>query len=216
MEDSHGHNYNTPSSIEALESLPSFEFLEKDPRPTFLFDLQGSLTNETHRLRPVFRNASLKYQADLTRLASGQIESSSRPDEQEFVQWALEQTEHTFLHKGFRWVSFTLRKRWRIISGTEDTKASSHAVIHRNKPSSSPDPEAVAQGHRLTGIGGPHHAWTDTLSDSPHVDMFRRTNWSETALGPLESWPDLLRHMTQFLMADSRAACLFWWILFPS
>jgi hypothetical protein len=52
--------------------------------------------------------------------------------------------------------------------------------------------------------------WTQDLPQSPHVDLFRATDWARNGLGPFDTWSDTLRLFTGFVMADSRAACVWW------
>jgi hypothetical protein len=52
--------------------------------------------------------------------------------------------------------------------------------------------------------------WTDDLPNTDHVRFFRETNWGETDLGPLVNWDPVLRLYTRMVLADSRAACLWW------
>jgi hypothetical protein len=54
------------------------------------------------------------------------------------------------------------------------------------------------------------HDWTQDLPQTAHVDLFRATDWGRNGLGPLDDWGDTLRLFTGFVMADSRAACLWW------
>lgn len=52
--------------------------------------------------------------------------------------------------------------------------------------------------------------WTQDLPQTAHVDLLRATDWARNGLGPLDAWGDTLRLFTGFVMADSRAACLWW------
>lgn len=54
------------------------------------------------------------------------------------------------------------------------------------------------------------HDWTADLPQTEHVHFFRNRDWSGTALGPLKDWSPTLRLFTGFVLADSRAACLWW------
>jgi signal transduction histidine kinase len=65
-------------------------------------------------------------------------------------------------------------------------------------------PTTTERGH------GDAHDWTADLPDTDHVRFFRNTNWARTDLGPLDSWSPTLRLFTGFVLADSRAACLWW------
>ncbi|KAA8612660.1 BaeS Signal transduction histidine kinase [Pyrenophora tritici-repentis] len=53
-------------------------------------------------------------------------------------------------------------------------------------------------------------AWTHGLPQTDHVRFFQTTDWSCTALGPLESWSSNLRLFATFVLSDSRPACLWW------
>ncbi|OAL53988.1 putative histidine kinase HHK15p [Pyrenochaeta sp. DS3sAY3a] len=52
--------------------------------------------------------------------------------------------------------------------------------------------------------------WTAALPQTDHVRFFRRTDWAATSLGPLASWDATLRIMATLVLADSKAACLWW------
>jgi len=54
--------------------------------------------------------------------------------------------------------------------------------------------------------------WTEDLPQTDHVRFFRATDWSKSELGPLSTWPPTLRLFTRFVLADSRAACLWWYV----
>lgn len=56
------------------------------------------------------------------------------------------------------------------------------------------------------------HDWTEDLPKTDHVRFFRDTDWSKTSLGPLNTWSPTLRLFTGFVLADSRAACLWWYV----
>jgi hypothetical protein len=52
--------------------------------------------------------------------------------------------------------------------------------------------------------------WTEALPQTDHVGFFRNVDWAQTALGPLQQWATALRMYTHMVMADSRAATLYW------
>jgi PAS domain S-box-containing protein len=52
--------------------------------------------------------------------------------------------------------------------------------------------------------------WAARLPQTEHTRFFRTTNWASTALGPLEKWSPTLQLFAGFVLADSRAACLWW------
>ncbi|KAL5120426.1 hypothetical protein ACEQ8H_001716 [Pleosporales sp. CAS-2024a] len=52
--------------------------------------------------------------------------------------------------------------------------------------------------------------WTLDLPQTDHVRLFRTTDWASTDLGPLRDWSPTLRLFVGFVLASSRAACLWW------
>ena len=54
--------------------------------------------------------------------------------------------------------------------------------------------------------------WTRSLPETDHVRFFRSTNWAATALGPIKDWGIALRLHTHTLFADSRSACIYWYV----
>lgn len=209
------------------------ELLECDSRPTFILDLERTQQPYDQRLHTVFSNRSLQRLPHI--LDAVQLREGVPADEGElgqysqFKEWAT--SASTRGHKGdvstipfdyqtISWTSSTLRKRWRIVSGSpiglKDTSAGS-------LPSPPAGWHAEPQG-RIAMPGGPraqkqsgklqariHPKWVDELPTSEHVQFFKATDWSATALGPLQDWSICHRQMTRLLMCDSRAACAFWY-----
>ncbi|KAL8682878.1 MAG: hypothetical protein Q9186_001124 [Xanthomendoza sp. 1 TL-2023] len=207
------------------------DWFENDDRPTMVLDL-NNVSIEQPRLHFLFANKAFRGHAPLsTRLniilqdplapaaTSGQMECS-----QHFTQWATDTSSPTDSHKrksssmasdGHIWTKSTIRKRWRVVSGSK-------------LPGGQPDggetrvtPSPVAAFERLTTDTSKDTLpiqesmpsmmlWTDALPWTEHASLFRETNWSKTALGPLASWPSNLRQMVLYLFADSRPSCLFW------
>jgi hypothetical protein len=54
--------------------------------------------------------------------------------------------------------------------------------------------------------------WTEDLPKTDHVRFFLSTDWSKSSLGPLSTWSPTLQLFTGFVLADSRAACLWWYV----
>ncbi|KAJ8114751.1 hypothetical protein OPT61_g3436 [Boeremia exigua] len=83
--------------------------------------------------------------------------------------------------------------------------------IAQRKQQPTPPPES---GGAMTLImpNGQHmeRDWTEDLPKTDHVRFFRETDWSKTKLGSLDTWSPTLRVFTTFVLADSRAACLWW------
>jgi len=52
--------------------------------------------------------------------------------------------------------------------------------------------------------------WTEQLPHTEHVRFLCNIDWARSRLGPLKDWNANLRLFTGFVLADSRAACLWW------
>ena len=140
-----------------------------------------------------------------------------------FKQWAIGFPNHKYLtdghlptifYHGLLWTCSTLRRRWRIISGMRN-KGPNLPPADLSQTPYDALPRIVQQGKKATDTHrskecGRYLKWTDVLPPSLHIQFFKDTDWSATALGPLDEWPYLLRQVTRFLMSDSRLATLFW------
>lgn len=210
----------------ALGDIGMIELLECDSRPTFILDLDRPQDSCDHRLHTTFTNTALQLLPHI--LCPAQVEKDMAVDDDAleqfllFKEWATSSftQDHkandrvTFECQNLLWVGLTLRKRWRIISapGLDPPTGS--------PPSPPGGSQTGSHGMKLdfrkengvlqTGI---HTTWVDDLPVSEHVQLFKSTNWSVTALGPLETWSGCLQQMTRFLMTDSRAACMIWYKL---
>lgn len=65
-------------------------------------------------------------------------------------------------------------------------------------------------GATMNAQGGALHDWTEHLARTEHTRLFRKTDWTRNGLGPLQDWDSTLQLFANFVLADSRAACLWW------
>lgn len=65
-------------------------------------------------------------------------------------------------------------------------------------------------GASTSAQGDIGHDWTENLPQCDHTRFFRNTDWAGCGLGALKDWDSTLRLFTGFVLADSRAACLWW------
>ena len=207
------------------------ELLEYDSRPTFILDLHRTQDPYDHRLDTAFSNVALQRLPRVLRPVQQGRDTVVDDDALEqfslFKEWATSSSTHDhaaesyttpFEYQNLFWIRTTLRKRWRIISGS----ATSLHTPAGSPPSPPTELQAEINGKSTRPMNirprkengsfetGIHPAWVDDLPISEHVQLFKSTNWSATALGPLETWSGCLRQMTRFLMSDSRAGRMFW------
>lgn len=231
MVDGQGTTGHRPMLAPALSDIGIIELLECDPRPTFILDLEGLQYANDEVLHTVFTNASLKRLPRILYPAQVKRDAPSDDDELEqywdFKEWATRSPtyRHTadgfanpFNYRDLSWTCSTLRKRWRIISGSAIVPNDTSAGLSRGRAAEpQKDPQGVVNASRSKQEekgklqASLHPAWVDGLPSSEHTELFKNTAWSATALGSLETWSSCLRQMTRLLMSDSRAAAVFWY-----
>ena len=217
----------------ALRDIGIIELLECDPRPTIILDLQQPQYSSDD-LHTVFSNAAFKRLPPI--LDPAQLTSLASADHDElelyanFKRWATSSPIYghategyttPFSYRNLSWTCSTVRKRWRIISGSatglEDNSAGSFSSLSGGSQKgggqdmSTASTGLHAQREKGKSQASIYPAWVNQLPASEHTQFFKSTDWSATALGPLETWSDSLRQMTRLLMSDSRAAALFWY-----
>lgn len=207
----------------ALGTIGMIELLECDPRPSFILDLERTQDPLNEHLHKIYCNKSLLRLPHIF----GSAEHTELEQCLQFKRWATSVTDDRHVTQGYPipfqyqellWTESTLRKRWRIISGSpiglKETSAASFpspsaGTVQKVNDGTSAESKARKEDEKLqTRV---HSNWVDDLPISEHVQFFKSKDWSATALGPLETWSAGLRQMTAFLMSDSRAACIFWY-----
>src|SRR5690349_24837497 len=85
-------------------------------------------------------------------------------------------------------------------------------ITQRNQQHTPPPESGDVSTLLIMGSHATEHDWTEDLPKTDHVRFFRETDWSKSNLGPLSTWSPTLRFFTGFVLADSRAACLWWYV----
>ena len=225
--------------LQALSAIGVIELLEQDGRPTFILDLEDNANSADKHLHLAFCNASLRSFTMLRDVVLGKADLAEElglhqwTTHSEFKKWAMGFNSHdilkdgslpTFTHGGILWTCSTLRKRWRLVSANQVGQMggvmTGSLVTHPSTPvttttvqresSSGQDIPKRTQVKRTSARNPKPPNWIELLPSTDHVEFFKDTDWSSSALGPLESWSPELRQMTTFLMVDSRPAAVFW------
>lgn len=125
-------------TLAELDRISFSEILDEDPRPSFVLSLDADAV-VTHNIRPIFCNASLRQHDRLLRSIVCVLPNH---DGKGFRHWATkaitleDAPTFTLEYYGLCWTQWTVRGRWRIISGdaffrsTKDPEKTS-----RSKPS---------------------------------------------------------------------------------
>ncbi len=94
-------------------------------------------------------------------------------------------------------------KRWNLVTVSQ-TKFADGGLASYRRP----------KGTEQNGLGHSFRSrisnWTDSLPATAHVEYFKDVDWGATYLGPLNSWGLALRLHVSSLLADSRAAVIYW------
>lgn len=214
---------DTPTVPIELDGIGVIELLECDSRPTFVLDLERTQHSDNALLHAVFSNTSLRRLPRMLNPVHEKEGSWTDIHEWEqyssFTEWATisptyghiaDETAIPFGYQNLTWTCITLRRRWRIISGSPiglscPTAFKKHCQSVCTAPRVAGTQKEEAQTETTL-----RPTWVNELPASEHVQLFKNTDWSATALGPLEAWSGCLRQMTRFLMADSRPASMFW------
>ncbi|GME23339.1 histidine kinase hhk13p [Neofusicoccum parvum] len=121
-----------PDVPRGLSSVGIGELLEQDGRPTFIVDLGEPANYGPGYLNIVFANSALRASIGLLDLVTGKVVNDSQDSAvfkafAQFKTWALSAVAHGeslevcipgILYSGLSWTIYTLRKRYRVISGS--------------------------------------------------------------------------------------------------
>jgi PAS domain S-box-containing protein len=111
--------------VSFLEDISSLEFLNQDPRPTFILDLESDTGCDTI-LEFAFLNTALKVQSSVLETLRGQacndLDNARRGlSYREFKSWSMQQDgdfNNSVPFGGLCWDQYTLRNRWRVVSSS--------------------------------------------------------------------------------------------------
>jgi len=121
-------------SLDSLHSLGTIEFLEHDPKPTFIIDLDSPWASSDFLSDAVFYNTSLRSSTALLKAVCDKRENETLMGKANvvsrsfFKHWVIghsawrghaahsNEIDLNFSFGGAVWSHFTLRKRWRVVA----------------------------------------------------------------------------------------------------
>ena len=114
--------------LQALSGVDVIELLDQDPRPTFLVELSNPANASRPGLHILFYNAALRMSHPVLRLLTNDQEDPAAAAEySSFKTWAISAAKNVdgydvplppHAYGGVSWTCSTLRRRFRVISGT--------------------------------------------------------------------------------------------------
>jgi hypothetical protein len=192
--------------VHGLQHVAMLEWLEHDPRPTFILD-----ESSINKGLPVYHNQALKTISSghvLAVIKDHHLKVTSPQHQQalsEFRKWLITQegTSRFCTYDSYIWTKAPLASRWAVIFG---------APIDASRPIAAAQPEGAVLSKRISRSKAPTFDWTDELPPlrtSSHVAWARAIDWSQTALGPMSAWSSQLRSIANLVMQDPRPAVVF-------
>ena len=115
------------------------------------------------------------------------------------------------------WLTETLRHRYDKLKNAYDSPCKNRGRTLKHKRESTDDSvDTIVQGGEADyqDYLGPHDSTATIINAghaiSSHVELIRTFDWSSTELGPMSTWSAQLRQTVNFLLADPRAATIYW------
>ena len=212
-------------------------FLDADPRPTFVLDVNANL-NDT--LEPVFLNKVLQWDAPLLKSLPLRTKPNSPGPPSKvlstsFKLWVkdlsrLGDAPLSCSYSGITWTGFIVSRNWIVISGEcADLPSPANLPVPGGSPVTTPDGQprlrrALTSSDEDLLLKGPVPMeaafvtpgtpdWTVKNPEgelSQHVIFARSVDWSATPLGDMSTWSREFRQIACLLMANPHPAALFW------
>jgi hypothetical protein len=103
-------------------------------------------------------------------------------------------------------------KSWSSLGSTLPSESAAGTLMSL-VPDSAPWPPETNQMEYFPCATSKYQAgnWADLLPDTPHNNFFRSVQWSNTALGPLSTWPMSLRLYLHAMLFQSSISTVIHW-----
>jgi hypothetical protein len=194
-----------------LQHVAMLEWLEHDPRPTFILDESTAKKKHNGLAAPAYSNPALSALDGghmLAAIRGDRLTVTTPRDRQavsDFRTWinTWKDAPSSYTYKSLVWTRTALASRWAVIFGSP---------VDASGPLATGQPEDLTLSKRISRSKAPTFDWTDEvppLRTSPHVTWARQIQWSQTALGPMSAWSSQMRSIANLVMQDPRPAVVF-------
>lgn len=229
---------NLPKSNGTIENVvPDFErltladYVDEDPRPSFVLDLNSNIDILNSTLHITFTNkayraANIKLEHAIRRAqgstATGSVDFSTTA----FAVWAKRaQQTGFFQYQGRSWITTTLFSRWRIVTGELTTSEHAEAEAGRAKKSESypNNKRSKFASNVVQNISLPERRKLGGLKSSPldllifpdaasqeHCYFVQDFDWSQTSLGSMQDWSPTILTIIMHMLSSSDPCVIFW------
>ncbi|KAK0387807.1 hypothetical protein NLU13_4052 [Sarocladium strictum] len=217
-----------------FEALGLLDFLDADPRPTFVVAPQ-SPSSELAVRQITYKNAALAANTVLLELVLSAPQSDLHSI---FWSWVTtrpstsSELEHTLPYLGVLWTKFLLRDGSIIMSANDSSPItgpprkkrrfleSGHGAGSHSLPAERPHigertiSEQESESKAPVSIRAetdPEIVLPDLSSDSElFLDIIQKIDWKANRLGPMNQWPIRLQQAFNQIIPDSRAIAIYW------
>lgn len=207
--------------------LAIVDLLEADPRPTFIVGLPLSPPSSTpglhnQTLRIAYANPPLRADNSLYDRLIGTEQQQDVPfwtwvgggDAHRFPDLGRDSgSSFTYLNKC--WTRSIILNKWAVVGANNQPSSEDDRRQVRQRPTTSgPLPTTVidpADSRRPSADSTQDWVLPDfTREHEPYVDIVNGFDWTSTPLGPMTSWPLLLKQSFNQILADSRPLAIYW------
>ncbi|KAF2828192.1 hypothetical protein CC86DRAFT_465931 [Ophiobolus disseminans] len=194
-----------------LCGVDMLQFLDHDPRPTFVLDRSANNNSRNNFCSPAYSNPAIGAIDDgrLLKTILGECltirAAERRPSPSGFSSWITSQEKplKSCVHLGYNWTKFMLGSQWIVITG---------AHVEATDSAKPTDPNGASLSKRTSRTKAPTFDWTDEVPPakiSSHVAWARSIDWAETSLGAMKTWSTQVRSIANLVMQDPRPAVVF-------
>lgn len=197
--------------LNSLQQTSILDFLELDPRPTFVVDASSAPDSTplfwNPALSEVIPRCELEYLLGL-KSEDGSFGSASS-ESAKFQDWCSDvDSNHpsSLLCFQYEWIKIIVPNRWAFIIGVQATDTSKQCQHEKGSRSNLNLPNKDASQTK---------AGFDWTNDNPpermtaHVELARSTDWGSTPLGPMSGWSSQLKSIANIIMQDTQPAVVF-------
>lgn len=200
------------NEVESLGAVGILEYLERDPRPTFVIDMKPVTSTTKQKICAAYTNPAIAT-VHRGRLLDALVSKSTAVADREerdleflpFRDWLLSvpTSAQPFTYFGYSWLNVSVGNRWSVISGSPFSAATSTGNREKGPLLGS----TTARAKVAT------FDWTDESPPSrmtAHAAWARSLDWAATPLGPMSTWSPQLRSAANLVMQDPRPAVIFY------
>ncbi|KAL2758515.1 hypothetical protein ACRALDRAFT_1061694 [Sodiomyces alcalophilus JCM 7366] len=201
------------------------DLLESDPRPTFVVALPSSSDPATPA-DLVYSNPALTRDVGLL----DKLLSASEQEEEIFWKWITTNdgsVPHSCSYHNALWTKNVLHATWVVVGCNLDTppidisrlrldSPGDYLGMHQNYSSAPPTPSAelgldFEKPKPIRVASEPEFKLPELMPEqNTFLDVVESVNWSETSLGPMDSWSPYLKQTYSQILCNSQPSAIYW------